>query len=140
MVSSESPTGLSDLECWCLMSQPTAVSLCPCACSTPFYWLIGLQPRINRSILGQLLWHSDVTKGHRQTPTEHLPVTGAYGRERPANMFRELVLRMVCECGTISFLPKVRNLTTSRFRFVVEITCQRLSARFFYDLLDRKPW
>src|ERR1700687_653162 len=96
------------------MSQPTAVSLCSCACSTPFYWLIGLQPCINRSILGQLLWHSDVTKGHWQTLTEHLPVTGLR-RERPANMFRELVDRMGCECGTISLLPKVRNLTTSRF-------------------------
>src|SRR5713226_4256593 len=78
-VASWSPTGLSDLECWWVLSQPTAVSLCPCACSTPFYWLIGLQPCINRSILGQLLWHSDVTKGHWQTLTEHLPVTGAYG-------------------------------------------------------------
>jgi hypothetical protein len=66
-------------ECWWLMSQPTAVSLCSCAFSTPFYWLIGLQPRINRSILGPLLWHSDVTKGHWQTLTEPLPVTGAYG-------------------------------------------------------------
>jgi hypothetical protein len=31
------------------------------------------------SILGQLLWHSDVTKGHWQTRPEHQPVTGAYG-------------------------------------------------------------
>jgi hypothetical protein len=34
---------------------------------------IGLHPRINTSILGQVLRHSDVTKGHWQIRPEHLP-------------------------------------------------------------------
>ena len=52
------------------------------------------------TILGQGLRHSDVTKGHWQTRTEHLSVTG-YGVET-VKMFRELVVRMVAKCGTIS--------------------------------------
>ena len=44
----------------------------------PYALLIGLHPRIDRSILRWALWYSDVTKGHCQIRLEHLPVTGAH--------------------------------------------------------------
>ncbi len=59
-------------------NEPTDGGTPMCVCMFHPHF-VGLHPHINTSILGQVLRHSDITKGHGQTRPEHLSVTGVYG-------------------------------------------------------------